>query len=179
MAPAYNPIVRNFCRLRAVLVDALGVDRRIVRPATPLDELVPPDRLGDVLARLRAAGFHAPRSEYHVTEHPLWFLGVAGVGLFVAVLLFRPLLAIDVGLLAVRLVTLAFRARRHRTVAVPLGPRTVGDMVLCVTRFGDHPGYRFTRAEVSLKVRLIVAGSLALPLEKVREDTTFTDLDHG
>jgi hypothetical protein len=179
VSPAYNPIVRNFCRLRAVLVDALGVDRCAVRPATPLAELIPADEIGEVLGRLRAAGFSAPRSEYNVTQYPFWFVGVAGVGLFVAALLLRPLLAIDVGLLAVRLVTFAVRARRHRTVTVPLGPRTVGDLVMYVTRFGDHPGYRFTRAEVSLKVRLIVAESLALPVEQVREDTTFTDLEHG
>jgi hypothetical protein len=175
VALAYNPIVRNFCRLRAELVSALGVDRRRVRPATPLGDLIPPDRLREVLGRLRATGLPAPQLEHSITEYPLCVLAVAGAVLLVAALLFRPLLAVFAAPLAVGLVLLALRVTRRRVVVVPLGPRTVGELVVYLTHFGDHPGYRFTRAEVSLKVRLIVAESLGLPLEQVREDTTFTE----
>src|SRR5262245_58600113 len=56
MAPAYNPIVRTFCRFRAVLVGSLGIDRRLVHPRTPLDDLIPVERRGEALRRLREAG---------------------------------------------------------------------------------------------------------------------------
>ena len=59
----------------------------------------------------------------------------------------------------------------------PLGPRTVGELVIALTRFGDYPGYRFTRAEISLKVRLIVAEWLGVPVSRVQEESKFIDLE--
>jgi len=55
--------------------------------------------------------------------------------------------------------------------------RTVGELVLYLTHFPDHrqSGYRWTKNEISLKVRLIIAMNLGLPLDEVRPETTFTD----
>jgi hypothetical protein len=77
--------------------------------------------------------------------------------------------------LQMALVALAFRVTRTRVIHIPLGPRTVGDLVIYITRFGDHRGYRFTRNEISLKVRFVIAEWLGVPVEQVGEDSTFTD----
>ena len=55
---------------------------------------------------------------------------------------------------------------------------TVGDVVIYLTRFGDHKGYRFSRNEIALKVRFIVAERFGLPASRIREENSFLDLDN-
>ncbi len=117
MAITYNPIVRTFCRLRADLVNDFGVPRECVRPATPIESLLPD-------ARLRG----------------LWF---------------------------------RFRWRLRRAGMTYLNPpdTTVGDVVIYLTRFSDHRGYRFSRNEIATKVRFIVAERFGIPASRVREES--------
>jgi hypothetical protein len=175
MAPAYNPIVRTFCRFRAVLVDTLGIDRRRVHPRTPLDDLIPEERRAEALQRLREAWLRAPALERRVRQYPLcWVVPVAFSVVVVVALALQSWLVFLASLpLLFGLVVLAFRVTRTRVFSVPLGPRTVGEMVIFLTRFGEHPGYRFSRNEIALKVRLVIAGWLGVPVEQVREDTSF------
>jgi hypothetical protein len=70
----------------------------------------------------------------------------------------------------------AFTVTRTRLVQVPFLPRNVGELVIYLLRFADHPGYRFSRNEVSLKVRFVIAEWLGAPLDAVREDSSFLDL---
>jgi hypothetical protein len=177
MLLAYNPIVRTFCRVRAVLTDTLGVDRRQVRPATPLATLIPPDRQGEVVSRLREAGLPAPPRERTLMEWPLCELTMAIpilllvsclIGSWVAFLITIPT--------AVLFGVAAFTVTRTRVVQVPFLPRTVGELVIYLLHFGDYPGYRFSRNEVSLKVRFVIAEGRAEPLDTVREDSSFIDL---
>src|SRR4051812_27911019 len=71
MALSYNPIVRTFGQVRAVLVGVLGVDRRVICPATPLDALIPAERHAEVLEGLRQAGFRVWELERQIQERPL------------------------------------------------------------------------------------------------------------
>ena len=73
---------------------------------------------------------------------------------------------------------LVYWTSRRRAVHFPLGLRTVGEFVIYLTRFGDHKesGYRWTRNEITLKVRMIVAESVGLPLEAVQPETRLTEL---
>lgn len=159
-----------------MLVNTLGVDRHQVRPATPLDALIPPERRGEVLARLRGATLPAPALERTIQDWPLCWLTMGIpilllvpclLGSWVALLITVPL--------AFKLGLIAFMVRRTRLVRVPFLPRTVGELVIDLIRFGEYPGYRFSRNEVSLKVRLILAGWLGVPLDQVTEKDTFLD----
>jgi hypothetical protein len=175
MAPAYNPIVRTFCRFRAVLVGTLGIDRHLVHPRTPLDVLIPVARRREALERLSEAGLRAPALERRVQEYPLCgvvALAVSLVGV-VSLALQSWLVFLAALPLLFGLVVLAFRRTRTRVIPVPLGPRTVGEMVIFLTRFGEHPGYRFSRNEIALKVRLVVAGWLGVRVDQVREESSF------
>jgi hypothetical protein len=69
-------------------------------------------------------------------------------------------------------------ASRRRAVHFPLGLRTVGEAVIYATCFAEHngSGYRWTRNEIALKVRMIVAESTGLPLEAVQPETRLFDL---
>src|SRR5262245_4949215 len=71
MALSYNPIVRTFGQVRAVLVGVLGVDRRVVCPATPLDALIPAERHREFLDGLREVGFEVWELERQFQEWPL------------------------------------------------------------------------------------------------------------
>ena len=57
--------------------------------------------------------------------------------------------------------------------------KNVGELVIFMTCFADHKasGYRWTRNEIELKVRLIIAYSLGLDLDEVRPECSFLELD--
>ena len=64
MTESYNPIVRTFCQLRAGLLDCLEVDRREIRPGTPLASLVPEPSRRDVWRHLQRQGLRPPPLEF-------------------------------------------------------------------------------------------------------------------
>ena len=69
-------------------------------------------------------------------------------------------------------------AGRHRAVHFPLGLWTVGELVIYATPFCEHrdSGYRWTRNEIALKVRMTVAESVGRLLEETQSDTKLADL---
>jgi hypothetical protein len=175
MTESYNPIVRTFCQLRAGLLDCLEVDRREIRPGTPLASLVPEPSRRDVWRHLRRQGLWPPPLEFSERDQgriPLSALRAA-VSLAIGLRHWSALL------LALPLCLFAYWANRRRAVQLPLGLTTVGELVLAMTCFAEHKasGYRWTRNEIELKVRLILADSLGLPLEDVRPECTLNELD--
>ena len=81
------------------------------------------------------------------------------------------LLFIDLGLIA-------YKMSRPYAVHMNLAPRTVGELVLYLTSLKNHKhcGYRWTRNEIALKVRFIIAEQLGLRMDDVQPETRFTDL---
>jgi hypothetical protein len=174
MPGAYNPIVRTFCVLRAGLCESLGVDRRDVRPATPLDELLPVDRRREAWKQLRRRGLQLPALELSGRDlhRNFWMVLRATVSLAVHLQRWSAML------LAIPLAMVVHRVTRRRAVHFPLDLQTVGELVIYATRFGEHKesGYRWTRNEIALKVRMTVAESVGLPLEAVQPETRLMDL---
>ncbi len=168
----YNPIVRSFNRLRVELM-RIGVPRHHVCPEMPLDLLIPGEQRRQVWRRLRQAGLEVPSLEFSTRDITLNALMALKTALslalaskaWLALLSFAPL-----GLLA------GF-ARRSRAICYPLGITTVGELVLYLTRFADHAhsGYHWTANEISTKVRLVLAESLNLTLEKVQPESKLYD----
>jgi hypothetical protein len=174
MPPSYNPIVRTYGEFRAVLLSSLDLDRRDIHPSADLRDLIPPSRRREIWGRLRRQGFQLPplhlppRTFAHAT---FWVIKTAAA------------LALWLGhwgalLIAVPLAHLAYRICRPWAVELPPSPRTVGEMVFYLTNFREHrdSGYRWTRNDIALKVRLIVAEAAGLPLDKVRPDSTWAEL---
>ena len=127
---------------------------------------------------LREAGFRPPEPECLVQDWPLCPLVPLSLTLLIIpALLQSQVAAVIVTCLIVLAGVLAFKVRRTRVVHVPLGPRTVGELVIYLTRFSDHEGYRFSRNEIGLKVRFVIAEWLGVPVDRVREDSTFVDLE--
>src|SRR5215218_9500826 len=59
----YNPFVRNFGKVRRVLIETLGIPRHAVRPSSKLAELVPRELRRYVWARLSDEGVKMPPLE--------------------------------------------------------------------------------------------------------------------
>src|SRR5262245_57624181 len=130
MQATYNPIVRMFGRFRAGLVDSLGVARQEVHPGTTLESILPVETRRKVWRRLRARGVPVPELELPPRESSRQILEVLRTTASIALWL-RRWLAL---LLVVPLGMLAYRVSRHWAIHFPLGVRTVGDMVLLMTR---------------------------------------------
>jgi hypothetical protein len=174
MPQEYNPIVRTFCRFRAGLVDALGLDRHEVRPGAALADLIPVRRRRDVWRRLRREGLRVPGLELSPQARARATLGVLKtvVSLALSLQQWSALLSgLPLGLAA-------YWLTRRQAVHFPLGITTVGEMVIHLTSFREHKasGYRWTRGEIETKVRLVVAESLGLPLDAVRPESTLAEL---
>jgi hypothetical protein len=174
MCEAYSPIVRTFCQFRAGLANTLGVPRHDVHPATSLDAILPIETRREAWEQLQRQGMLIPDLEFSERDRrrSLWIvLKAAGS----SALHLQSWYAL---LLAVPLMFIVSRARRHRAVHFPIGLSTVGELVIYATRFSEHKhsGYRWTRNEISMKVRMIVAESTGKPLETIQSETQLLDL---
>ncbi len=164
----YNPIVRTFNRLRAELISS-GIERRYIIPAMPLELLLPADQRREIWQHLRQASLELPvllLSPEEWNRNAFLALKTAaslalGLKTGFGLLAFLPL-----GLIA-------NWSSRSRAIHFPRSLMTVGELVLFLTRFSDHTqsGYRWTANEISTKVRLVIAESMGLELDKVQPET--------
>lgn len=174
MTQNYNPIVRTFGQVRAALVKAVGVPRSAVRPGTELETLLPVDGRRALWNRARQQEPQLPALQLSPEEATWGCLGVLVAAAALAVALRDP-----AGLLAIiPLGFLVYGASRPWAVHFPLGLQTAGELTLHLTRLGDHrdSGYRPTRNEILIKVRLVLAYALNRPLADVRPESTLQDL---
>jgi hypothetical protein len=177
MAEFYNPVVRTFNRVRTILMEEFGVPRECVRPWTPIEGLVPPEEYHRLRDRLSWVGFDPPRSGHlPVVNHPLCFAPLLTGPLFLVAIALKswPLALLTLAQTAFAF-WLACKVTTTRTRYFPLVPATVGEMVIFLIRFADHDGYRFSRSEIALKVRMLVAEFAGVALERITEKTSFTD----
>ncbi|QEL19714.1 hypothetical protein PX52LOC_06793 [Limnoglobus roseus] len=176
MSEYYNPVIRMFGRYRTTLCASAGLPRGRITPAVRLDALIPPSRRRSVWAALRAAGLRVPLLELSTTARCVCSLlaitVIAGIGLAVGRWWPAALVVIPVWYVT-------FRASRPWATILPPFVRTVGELTMYGTRFREHvsSGYSWSHGDVTLKVRLIVAEALGLPLEQVRPETTFVELE--
>jgi|SRR5579883_3061962 len=178
MPPWYNPIVRSFGQYRAALSAAAALPRKAVTASARLEEIVPRACRRATWASLRARGLRAPALELSGAAGTGWALAVAAVlgGVWAwSGRWWSPAVVLPPVWYA------AFRLSRPWAVHVPPWVRTVGELAVYGTRFGDHAGsgYRWADGDVSLKVRLIAAGAMGLPIEGVRPETTFAEPEAG
>jgi hypothetical protein len=174
MSEGYSPIVRTFCRLRSGLIKNAGIARHDVRPATPLDAILPTQVRRGAWKQLQRQGLTLPDLEFSKKEHWRNFL-IALKATGSSALHLQSWYAL---FFAIPLMFIVSGVRRHRVVQIPLGMTTVGELVIYATRFSEHEnsGYRWTRNEIALKVRMIVAESVGMPLEAIQPETRLVEL---
>lgn len=170
----YNPIVRTFGQVRAALVGKAGLARHEIRPGTPLATALPVPIRREVWRSLQAGGLRLPGLELSERDRgrTLWSVLQAAPALAIGSWRWSALP------LTIHLALAVYWAGRRRAVEFPVGLKTVGELVICATCFSDHraSGYRWTRNEIALKVRLIVAQAAGLPLDAVQPERTWAEL---
>jgi hypothetical protein len=174
MTQAYNPIVRTFCQFRAGVLESVDVDRHEIRPETPLEALLPITARSAIWRRLRGQGLRLPPLELSRRDRWWNFLRVLKATASFA-LYFQRWYAL---LVAFPVAIVVHWLNRHRAVHIPLGLKTVGEMVIYATCFADHKasGYRWTKNEIALKVRMIIAESTGHTLDAVQSETKLDEL---
>jgi hypothetical protein len=172
--PYYNPIVRTFGQLRSALTEVLDLPRVSIRPDVPLAVLLPVENRRAAWEKLRSEGVDLPGLElpHWLRETTGWTVSVTTVSL---ALLLKDWWALAYG---VELGMVGYKVTRPWAICIPLGLATVGELSMFLTSFREHrdSGYRWTRNEISFKVRQIVAESLGRRLDEVHETSTFSDL---
>jgi hypothetical protein len=173
MAEAYSPIMRTFCRFRAGVLRYIDIDRHAIRPGTPLEFLLPVPIRRAVWEHLRRHGLRPPALEFSKRdlEGVAWAVLRGAVSAGISLQRWSALFA------AIPLIVAIYGAHRRQAVELPRGIKNVGELVLYMTRFADHKesGYRWTRNEIELKVRLIIAESMGLDVDDVRPECTWSD----
>jgi hypothetical protein len=175
MTESYNPIVRTFGQLRAVLVRTLGLERRYVCPEMPLELLIPVQRRREIWEQLRRTGLRVPGLELSTHDRTVGTLLTLKTAVSVTLAMQQgaalPIAGAAAGLTY-------YWLSRPRAVCFPLGLKTLGELVLCATLVKEHgnSGYRWTHNEISLKVRLVLAETYGGTLEDIQEHTTFAEL---
>ena len=81
-------------------------------------------------------------------------------------------------LVAFPVALVVYSINRHRAVHIPLGLKTVGEMVIYATCFAEHKasGYRWTKNEIALKVRMTIAESTGRSLDAIQPETKLAEL---
>jgi hypothetical protein len=173
MTQYYNPIIRSFARLRAILV-SMGLPRSSIRPDAELESLVPLEMRREIWSQIQSEDSRIPGLD--ISKKTFWVLA-----LFVLVSMIALVVCLRTPNALFVIIPLGFIARevsRPWAVHFPSGIRTMGELKLFVTRFEEHrdSGYRWTRNEISFKVRMIVADAFGVPLDEARPETTLAEL---
>jgi hypothetical protein len=174
MTDSYNPIMRTFGRVRAALLRSLDVARHEVRPGADLETLIPAPVRRAAWRTLRRDGLPVPALQLTPLERKVRTAVVLKTARsFILWPQQWPALVV-----AVPLGVLEYWASCRRAVRLPLGLKTLGELVIYLTTFREHQGsgYRWTRNEIATKVRLIVAESMGVPLDAVQPETTLEEL---
>jgi hypothetical protein len=174
MAGSFCSTSGTFCRLRSVLENTLGIAAHDVHPGMPLAELVPLDKRRVVWRELRREGLALPplvltaRHRHAGLAHVLHAVASASAWFQSG---WALLTVIPFGLLG-------WWFTRPLAIHVnPCGPATVRDAVLYLTSFKEsrRAGYPWSDDEIATKVRLILAESLGVPLERVTPEARFIE----
>lgn len=175
----YNPIVRTFNQVRAAILAVTDTPRCRIRPGATLASVIPPERWQALGAELQRRRLPRPRW----TPPPPGDLAPgcvhSGAVPSLGQVLGSGWLLARLGLLVrIPLNLLLGLADFPREVEWELGRWTVGELAVCCTHFPQHraSGYRWSRGDIALKVRLIVADWLGVAPETVRESDSLIDL---
>jgi hypothetical protein len=172
----YNPVVRNFNRIRRVLMQTMALPREAIRPSSTFAELVPRCQRQRVWARL-----HQEKLEIDplfFSRDDLFIVAVAILGSFVVFQVFWPMvfcwpavISLTIGNVVACLLYLYWTDEVDPTY-------TVGDAALGMTTPEQcHDAeYRLNRKEIFLKVRRVLAYVTGTQPDEIRPSTKLIDI---
>ncbi len=172
----YNPIVRNFNRIRRVLMETLDLPRESVKPTSTFASLVPRQHRRHVWKRFRQENLEL--DALHMSVEDFVLIVVVKYSAFVLPFVFWPelycawaALALAIGIFVTWGIVLF--------IAEEIDPAyTIGDAALAMATVDqcDQAGYRLNRKEIFLKVRRVIVETLNVDPAEITPDKKLMDL---
>ena len=150
------------------------VDESQIRPHTRLAAIGPPYRRNEILVAIADPGRSKRPSKSRL---PVWFAEIAISSLLSLLCLFQPwflvLLTLPISVL------IAGILRRPQSTLWPPCLETMEELAISQTHYTREDASRglWPRAEISAKVRSIIASQLGERFDEITEATRFVDLD--
>lgn len=171
ITPPPNPCLsqQSFYRLRNVLISELGIDRRRIRPGTPIRELLG-KQTREQWARLRWSGHSVGLPSLQCTPPITWLTRSVFPTLLVLLLLadVHPLQAFILALMSWGMATAIVSDRLADQI--PQQITTIGSMVPYISPPNRQS---WSREQILNQVMLITSEQLTIPLGKIRPNHHF------
>lgn len=167
-------LIHAFGAFRTALLQELPLQRREIRPSTPLARLIPKRHRRRVWSHLKQHGLPLP----HLRLHP-WAAVAVGCLVIAAAVTLARLMHNQWGILTVVPIGMvAYLLTRPLAVELPYSVATAGLAARLLIRENTELPQRsdLSRRSVSELVRAIVADVACVPLGNVHEETTWAEL---
>lgn len=163
-----------FYRFRRELLEMVPVARERLRPSARIEDVIPRPVRRRVWQQLRKRGYKLPPLEFSGSAILLSFLAIVARSAAFAWIFNNAVFA----LAALPFVALTWWTTRPLAIHPPTGCQTLREAVLLATPFRkvDYDAGMWPRADISAKVRAIIALQLAIPFDQVREESRWVDL---
>jgi hypothetical protein len=169
----YNPISRNFFRLRRVLVEELGFPRQAIRPSATFAEMVPREHRRRVWRRFHREKIDVDALEMNWSQVALIFALMIFSGLLTLFVLQYGWVCVPAAIIVVLATLIALRPWAN-----DIDPcYTLGDAALRMTTIHEcrKAGYQLTHNEVFMKVRVVLVEALNLTNTDVKPESKLAD----
>jgi hypothetical protein len=175
MPYSYSPIARNFFRLRDILMETLELPRKSIRPKATFDDLVSPDQRARVWDHLMAEGFRAPALTLAPALRFWVLMAVLGLASIWAIVL-GSWWGYVVGVVEMAIIASKF-TKNWRTHLEP-ARMTLEEAAVAMTdyRACAAAGYRLSRREIAIKVKLLLWECSGVAPNEIRDDHRLFDL---
>lgn len=164
---------RSFYRLRRELTRLMSLPRSDITPKTKLGILIPQEQRREVWQALLSSGIQIPSLQRSTATAWTAAIIVTALPAGLAVITWEPwyLLA------ALPLWFVVSLATRPLAVFVPDRVQTISDVVMHTTsmKASDLTDAIPTRREILYKIKVITSEQLGIPIEKITEDSRFTE----
>jgi hypothetical protein len=173
IAMRYCPIARHFYRLRRVLMEELGLPRAAIRPSATFAELVPREQRWRVWRRFDRENIRIDSLAMTRSHGALIFGSMICAGLLSLFVLPHFCVCVPTAIVAAIVAFVALIPW-----ADDVDPSyTLADAALGMTSVQEcqEAGYRLTRHEIFLKVRVCLVEATDVPYDEVNPDSKLTD----
>lgn len=173
LQPEYCPTSRSFYKVRQQLSSVLSIARRTIKPKDALEKLIPLEKRRDIWAKLKSVGLLMPALERSRIMSNVCIAIVCTISLALALIFLEPFLL----LIAIPLFIALAYATRQYAIHIPAVCLTIGDLSIYATSMQDFDSTNsaWSRIEILLKVRMITAEQLGIPIDKIAEDSRFDE----
>ena len=170
----YNPISRNFYRIRRMLMAQLSLPKNTIKPSSTFAELIQPELRAELFGRLNRKGIQCPSLRLNLSQLAI----VIASGFFCGVLSAIVWQSAPVTVLFA-IIGWSIGGMVVGSVVTDLDLQfTIGDAAMLMTSAEDcrDAQYVFNRKEIFLKIRALLADTSGIDRNEIKRETRLLDL---